>query len=63
MDCLRSCYQAFSPSKRAAARSITPTAETHSTPTAPQYDGVYTDTISNGTSLLRNKIEGFIDVP
>ena len=63
MDCFRSCYQGYGclPSKR-AARSVTPTAEINSTPTAPRYDGVNKDVIVNGTDRIRNKIEGFIDV-
>lgn len=51
MDCLRSCYQAFSPSKRGTG--------------SVAHNDEYSPTdriIQNGTDLLKNKIQGFIDV-
>ena len=61
MDCLRSCYEAFSPSKRAGG-SVAHNGEPHYTPTDD--DGLPLDEriIHNGTEFLKSKIQGFIDV-
>ena len=63
MDCLRSCYQAFSPSKRATG-SVAHNDDPHYSPTVPDQDGLqlHDRIIQNGTELLKNKIQGFIDV-
>ena len=56
MDCLKCCYQVFSPSKN-ASNSV---ADAHYMPAAS--DGL-DQLVQNGTEGIKNKIQGFIDVP
>ena len=55
MDCLKCCYQVFSPSKN-ASNSV---ADAHYTPTVPDS---MDKLVQNGTEHFKNKIQGFIDV-
>ena len=61
MDCLRSCCQAFSPSKH-VSRSQVHNTESEPKTASPNYEGIYQDMNLNGRKALIKPAPGFINV-
>ena len=61
MDCLRSCCQAFSPSKH-VSRSQVHNTESEPKAASPNYEGIYQDMTPNINEKLIKPPPGFINV-
>ena len=61
MDCLRSCCQAFSPSKH-VSRSQVHNTDSEPKIASPNYEGIYQDMTLNGRETLIKPAPGFINV-
>ena len=61
MDCLRSCCNAFSPSKH-VSRSQVHNTESEPKTASPNYEGIYQDVTLNGKETLIKPAPGFINV-
>ena len=61
MDCLRSCCQAFSPSKH-VSRSQVHNTDSEPKIASPNYEGIYQDMTLNGRETMIKPAPGFINV-